>query len=568
MRAGSGARRCAAATATSPRAGCRRRGGASTRSARRGTRATRRSRSRCGRPTRAAPLPLRRASTSRAPSRPGRDGVAGHPARRDRGAARSRSRAAATRCSATTTLAVIPQTSTIASHLPRARRRRVRDRTGGAARRRLAVADGRGRRLQLRRRVAQPRDRAGRRSTAPRTLALPGPAAAAAVRLRGQRARDQRAARPRAGSSRRSRSRARCATSAPTGTTRRSRSRWRRTWPSGSASERRPAVLHLRTVRYLSHAGADVEAAYRTPQEIRADWDARPAPRDRRAGSSRRARSGAELADEYLAERERVRARRAGEAAALPQLDVGRGGDAARSRRASPLGGVAAGAAVGRRAADARAGDQRGARRRARAATRRCSSSARTSRVKGGVYGVTRGLQRAVRRRARVRHAARRDVDPRARARHGGQRASCRCRRSSTSPTSTTPRTSCAARRRRCSSSRRAQYRNGMVVRLAGYGYQKGFGGHFHNDNAIGVLRDMPGLVIASPATAGRCRGDAAHVLESARSRRQCLRVPRADRAVPHPRPVRRGRRVVARVRPPSDVPLGAARTLRRRRAT
>jgi 2-oxoisovalerate dehydrogenase E1 component len=44
------------------------------------------------------------------------------------------------------------------------------------------------------------------------------------------------------------------------------------------------------------------------------------------------------------------------------------------------------------------------------------------------------------------------------------------------------------------------QFRNPMVLRVAGYGYQKGFGGHFHNDNAIGVLRDIPGLVIASPA--------------------------------------------------------------------
>ena len=32
-----------------------------------------------------------------------------------------------------------------------------------------------------------------------------------------------------------------------------------------------------------------------------------------------------------------------------------------------------------------------------------------------------------------------------------------------------------------------------MVVRIAGYGYQKGFGGHFHNDNALAVLRDIPG---------------------------------------------------------------------------
>jgi 2-oxoisovalerate dehydrogenase E1 component len=44
------------------------------------------------------------------------------------------------------------------------------------------------------------------------------------------------------------------------------------------------------------------------------------------------------------------------------------------------------------------------------------------------------------------------------------------------------------------------QYRNGMVVRVQGLGYQKGFGGHFHNDNAVGVLRDIPGLVLASPA--------------------------------------------------------------------
>ena len=33
-------------------------------------------------------------------------------------------------------------------------------------------------------------------------------------------------------------------------------------------------------------------------------------------------------------------------------------------------------------------------------------------------------------------------------------------------------------------------------------GYQKGFGGHFHNDNAVAVLRDIPGLVVACPARA------------------------------------------------------------------
>jgi 2-oxoisovalerate dehydrogenase E1 component len=43
-------------------------------------------------------------------------------------------------------------------------------------------------------------------------------------------------------------------------------------------------------------------------------------------------------------------------------------------------------------------------------------------------------------------------------------------------------------------------YTNPMVVRIAGLGYQKGFGGHFHNDDAVAVLRDIPGLAVAVPA--------------------------------------------------------------------
>jgi len=47
------------------------------------------------------------------------------------------------------------------------------------------------------------------------------------------------------------------------------------------------------------------------------------------------------------------------------------------------------------------------------------------------------------------------------------------------------------------------QFRNPMVLRIAGLGYQKGFGGHFHNDNGIAALREIPGLVVACPS-----RGD------------------------------------------------------------
>jgi 2-oxoisovalerate dehydrogenase E1 component len=43
-------------------------------------------------------------------------------------------------------------------------------------------------------------------------------------------------------------------------------------------------------------------------------------------------------------------------------------------------------------------------------------------------------------------------------------------------------------------------FRNPMVVRIAAYADPAGFGGHFHNDSGVGALRDVPGLVIASPA--------------------------------------------------------------------
>ncbi len=44
------------------------------------------------------------------------------------------------------------------------------------------------------------------------------------------------------------------------------------------------------------------------------------------------------------------------------------------------------------------------------------------------------------------------------------------------------------------------QYTNPMVLRIAGLGYQRGFGGHFHNDNSLSVLRDIPGLILACPS--------------------------------------------------------------------
>ena len=45
-------------------------------------------------------------------------------------------------------------------------------------------------------------------------------------------------------------------------------------------------------------------------------------------------------------------------------------------------------------------------------------------------------------------------------------------------------------------------FSNPMVVRVAGLAYQKGFGGHFHNDNSVGALLDIPGLILGVPVRA------------------------------------------------------------------
>ncbi|MEV0326173.1 transketolase C-terminal domain-containing protein [Micromonospora echinospora] len=57
----------------------------------------------------------------------------------------------------------------------------------------------------------------------------------------------------------------------------------------------------------------------------------------------------------------------------------------------------------------------------------------------------------------------------------------------------------------------RGAFRNPMVVRVAGLAYEEEFGGPFHNDNSVAVLRDVPGLVVAVPARAD----DAAPMLRS-----------------------------------------------------
>jgi 2-oxoisovalerate dehydrogenase E1 component len=282
---------------------------------------------------------------------------------------------------------------------------------------------------------------------------------------------------------------------------------------------RRPAVLHLRVVRYLSHAGADVETAYRTPQEIRADWDVDPLLGTARWLADAGVRSGEQLAADYLAERERVRDA-ALAAAKVPQLETAEDVIRPLARRTASQHALRAVAssngdpvtlaqAVNIALADALERDPA------------VLVFGEDVGVKGGVYGVTRGLQR--------RFGAARVFDTLL----DETSILGLALGSALSGFTPVPEIQYLAYLHNAEDQLRGEaatlqffsqgrYRNGMVVRIAGLGYQKGFGGHFHNDNAVGVLRDIPGIVIASP---GR-PDDAAAML------RTCLEAARVDGTV------------------------------------
>ena len=66
------------------------------------------------------------------------------------------------------------------------------------------------------------------------------------------------------------------------------------------------------------------------------------------------------------------------------------------------------------------------------------------------------------------------------------------------------------------------QYANPMVVRIAALGYQRGFGGHFHNDNSLAVLRDIPGLIVACPSNG----------IDAVLMLRECVRLAREEQRV------------------------------------
>jgi 2-oxoisovalerate dehydrogenase E1 component len=261
---------------------------------------------------------------------------------------------------------------------------------------------------------------------------------------------------------------------------------------------RRPAVLHLRTVRYLSHAGADVETAYRSAQAIRADFARDPLLATARWIVGAGGASGAELVDDYLASRGRLR-ELALEATRQRQLESAEevmrplaprtpaAVAALADRPWEPSEPLTLALAINRGLADVLGH------------TPETLLFGEDVAMKGGVYGVTRGLH--------ARFGAARVFDTLL----DETSILGLALGAAVSGFVPLPEIQYLAYLHNAEDQLRGEaatlqffsqgrYRNGMVVRIAGYGYQRGFGGHFHNDDAVGVLRDIPGLVIASPS--------------------------------------------------------------------
>ena len=134
----------------------------------------------------------------------------------------------------------------------------------------------------------------------------------------------------------------------------------------------------------------------------------------------------------------------------------------------------------------------------------RLCCSARTWRRRAAcTRSPARGCSREFQRAPRVQHPARRDVmilGPSPRLRQHGHAAAAGNPVPGLLPQRLRP----DPRRGllRCSFLQRpVQQSDGDAHRLAGY--QRGFGGHFHNDNSITALRDIPSLVVGCPS-----RGD------------------------------------------------------------
>jgi 2-oxoisovalerate dehydrogenase E1 component len=256
-------------------------------------------------------------------------------------------------------------------------------------------------------------------------------------------------------------------------------------------ANRAPAFLHLRTVRLMGHAGSDVESAYRTQAEITADHSRDPVLCTARLLVDEGKLTPSQVLEMYEAKRAEVTAA-AETAVTRPKLTSA-------AEVMTPL-----------RTSTVEAPTVSVSGTLAQGVNQALGALLESPDVlvfgedvarKGGVYGVTRGLVK--------RYGPARVFDTIL------DEQSILGMALGTSMTGFLPIAeiqylaylhNAADQLRGEASTMRffsnGQYHNPMIVRIAGYAYQKGFGGHFHNDNSITALRDIPGLLIASPSRA------------------------------------------------------------------
>ncbi|MEV0430991.1 transketolase C-terminal domain-containing protein [Micromonospora sp. NPDC050495] len=281
---------------------------------------------------------------------------------------------------------------------------------------------------------------------------------------------------------------------------------------------RRPAVLHLRTVRLMGHAGADAETAYRSPAELAADAARDPLLATARLLVEAGFADGEELLARYdergwqlrrIAEEVLDEPKLTSPAEVVAELAPRRPARVSRAVADAAARAAGPGAAVRAARFGGKLPELAGPLTLAQSINAALADGmldhpemavfGEDVAAKGGVYGVTKGL--------RDRFGPARVFDtlldetsilglglgaglagmlpvPEIQYLAYLHNAEDQLRGE-------------AATMRFFS---RGAFRNPMVVRVAGLAYQEGFGGHFHNDNSVAVLRDVPGLVIAVPA--------------------------------------------------------------------
>jgi 2-oxoisovalerate dehydrogenase E1 component len=274
---------------------------------------------------------------------------------------------------------------------------------------------------------------------------------------------------------------------------------------------RAPAILHLATVRLGGHAGSDVEAGYRTAAEIASDEE-----RDPLRGTAGLLTSAGVLTAAQVAERsELTRAK----VFALAERIEGAPGLTSAEQVMTPLAprrpamvAAAIGAAPGPvryRAFGGRLPEEAGPLTLAQAINRTLADelAARPQLLvfgedvarKGGVYGVTRGLLSTFG-AGRVFDSLLDEQSILGLALGAGLAGLLPVPEIQYLAYLHNAADQIRGEAATLSFFSQGRYRNPMVVRLAGLAYQQGFGGHFHNDNAVAALRDIPGLIVACPA--------------------------------------------------------------------